>query len=484
MKKKGFAFCIALISHASSNAACFQPDPYLPPSADTKAFIGYEPEWLSRFGGDPHVQDRIPYPPPLPLEMLGQENKGSMPVGATGHIAYYERAPNKGMRICRVDYWWAKQDEPDETRKKMLEKSQRFASGHKLLESLVQNKRVLMSSTRYVYDDKNRVVRVEEALFTDPENSALRVTDCRRYDEKDRVVLWVSPKETNMCPDGDPSPNDTWRQFKYADVNGEEVQLLQRWHVAKKGGKWQEEWSPIRLDATPSSVRGYANADSRRGVKEIYGSTFGERDNNAANMVVDVFGHWNGSTYYFTRTPVPVSVLSSSEELYKYERRRMTRLDNHTRMYELFKPNEHISRHRFYMLAGVVLRHDQLDEKGKMKRIVTVNDWRQPRPGATPDFDDKLLKTSSPRLIGHQVYHRVYEVDAGGRPTLVALSWNRALRNPVKSIPLSMADLVFGTPDGKVKWKSRDEFDKAFDTSENARQVFPDRPGEDDEDSD
>ncbi|WP_426339254.1 hypothetical protein ACN9MZ_23395 [Pseudoduganella sp. S-14] len=94
------------------------------------------------------------------------------------------------------------------------------------------------------------------------------------------------------------------------------------------------------------------------------------------------------------------------------------------------------------MLEGYVLRHEQLDAKGKIKRIITVNDWRQPRPGPNPDFDDRLLKTSAPLLI---------------------------------------ADLVFGTPGSKEKWKTREEFDKAFDTSEYALQVFPDRPMDDDE---
>lgn len=470
-----------MFAHSISSAACFQPDPYLPPSPDTKAFVGDKPEWLSRFGSDPYPRDRLAFPPALPSEMLGLANKGKMPADATGHINYYEKGPGNNWRICRVDYWWPKSDDPDEKRKKMLDQSQRFASGHKLLESLAQNQRVLLSSTRYAYDEKNRIIRVEEAMFSDPDKKILRVTDCRRYDDKNRVILWVEPHESNRCPDAEPAPADTWRQFKYADVKGEEVQLLQRWHVAKKNGKWVEEWSPIQLDESPSSIRGHANVDSKRGVKEIYGSTFGERDNNAANMVVDVFGHWNGSTYYFTKPPVPASVMASAEEIYKYERRRMTRLDNDTRMYELFKPNEHISRHRFYMLAGIVLRHEQLDEKGKIKRIITVNDWRQPRPGSNPDFDDKLLNTSAPRLIAHQVYHRVYEMAPNGRPTLVALSWNRSLRNILKNTPLSMADLVFGTPDGKEKWKSRDEFDKAFDTSEYASQVFPDRSLDEDE---
>ena len=68
------------------------------------------------------------------------------------------------------------------------------------------------------------------------------------------------------------------------------------------------------------------------------------------------------------------------------------------------------------------------------------------------------------------------EIDANGRPKLVAMSWNRSMRNPLKTTPLSVADLAFGTPDGKVKWKNRAEFDKAFDTSEDARQVLPNGP--------
>jgi len=51
----------------------------------------------------------------------------------------------------------------------------------------------------------------------------------------------------------------------------------------------------------------------------------------------------------------------------------------------------------------------------------------------------------------------------------------------MKNTPLSMATVVYGTPDGKEKWKTRDEFDRAFDTSENARQVYPDSPNEDEE---
>jgi hypothetical protein len=67
----------------------------------------------------------------------------------------------------------------------------------------------------------------------------------------------------------------------------------------------------------------------------------------------------------------------------------------------------------------------------------------------------------------------VYEVSANGHPTLVAASWAKS-RSLFKSGSSSDKDLDFGTPDGKVKWRTAKEFYKAFDSSIDARQAFPD----------
>jgi hypothetical protein len=53
--------------------------------------------------------------------------------------------------------------------------------------------------------------------------------------------------------------------------------------------------------------------------------------------------------------------------------------------------------------------------------------------------------------------------------------WNRKLRNLLKETSVLSADLAFGTPDGKERWNSREEFGKHFDFSPTAAQVFPDR---------
>lgn len=211
----------------------------------------------------------------------------------------------------------------------------------------------------------------------------------------------------------------------------------------------------------------------------------GKLDNNAANIIVDSFGHWTGSTYYFTKPPVPLDVLENPELIYKYERRRQTYVDGDLlRLFELFKPNEHVSRHRYYYLRDM-LRNEQLDAKGRVTRVITVNDYRQPRPGPHPDVDDKLLTDKGLRISGHQIYHRVYDLDAQGRPTLVAVSWNSKLRlNPLKKTHRDFADVVYGTPDGTVKWKKLEDFEKFFGFSSNAAEVFPDDANRKDSDDD
>jgi hypothetical protein len=196
---------------------------------------------------------------------------------------------------------------------------------------------------------------------------------------------------------------------------------------------------------------------------------------------VDAFGRWTGATYFFTRPPVPLDVLKHPEQIYKYERRRQTYIEGTLfKLFELFKPNEHISRQRYYYLSGMV-RNEQLDVKGKVTRVVTLNNYRQPRPGPHPGVNDDLLTDKRLKIFFHQIYHRIYDVDAQGRPTLIAIGWNSDLRlNPYQKTHIDFAHVVFGTPDGKVKWKSLAEFEKFFGFSSNAAEVFPDRKDQED----
>lgn len=480
MKCKFFA-CVALLCASGPGAAaCFQANPMVPPSSEIRVYVGETPHSLMAFGESPYGRTRAPYPPPPPAGMTSQEDRKIASDATSITLWYFEPNPrDKSMRVCRSDLWGPRKNLGQAPR--LNEQIEQQARDNPLSARLLKQGLTLAYSTTYAYDSKGRIEEIAQADLSKDLPVSVAAQHCNRYDDSDRVVLWVNPEQTKKCPKGAPSPGDEWREFKFASIGGKEVELRSRWHIPKKNGRWREEWSPFQIDATAGSVDGNALVNSRRGVTEIFGSSYGKLDNNAANMVVDVFGRWEGANYTFPKPPVAISLLEHPEELYRYERRRMTNLGGHVRLYELFQPNEHISRHRFYMLDGYVLRHEQLDGNGRITRIITLDDWRQPRPGPKPDFDDKLLAANMPKLFAHQVYHRVYDVDAGGRPTLVALSWNRSLRIPLKRTSMSLADVVFGTPDGKEKWKNRDEFDKAFNTSEYALQVFPDS-GDEDED--
>jgi hypothetical protein len=203
-------------------------------------------------------------------------------------------------------------------------------------------------------------------------------------------------------------------------------------------------------------------------------------DDNSANTVLNEFGQRTGATYHFTKPGVPLEVLENPMALYKYERRRQTYVEGQIlRMYELFKPNEHISHHRYYYV-GEMLRNEQVDANGKVTRVITVNDYRQPRPGPNPAVNDKLLTDKGLRnFFGHQIYHRVYDINANGVPKLVAVSWNRIFR--LKKTHMDFADVEYGTPDGKVRWKNLADFEKHFGFTNNATEVFPDRNEPDDD---
>lgn len=473
MKKNILLFLQLLAISREVDAVCFQNNPLAPAAGSLKVHVGESPESLWAFGKSPHGSTQSPYPadpPPLLDQSDFVLRQGSSPV----QVWFYEPDTKARFRVCRVDSWVTADtfDHSGELARKPSSK----VSSSPLQESLERKNQIKAFSTIYRYDAKGRIEAIEQANLRAATTPKFKALHCRRYDNADRVILWVNPKHTERCPTAEPSDQDEWRQYKYGVNNGEEVTLLSRWHIPGSNGSWEERWEPFRTGSAPDAPWGSAKVDSQRGVLEIFGSSYGKLDDNAANAVVNEFGHWNGSNYYFTKPPIPVSVLANPEEIYKYDRRRITNVDGMTRLIEFFKAGSHLSTHRYYTFAGFVARHEQLDQNGRIKRIITINDWRQPRPGPKPDFDDKLLQVSIPRLIAHQVYHRVYDIDASGRPKLIAASWNRSLRNPLKKTPLSVADLVYGTPDGKIRWKSREAFEAAFATSNTASHVYPDSP--------
>ncbi|WP_431478983.1 hypothetical protein [Massilia eburnea] len=156
----------------------------------------------------------------------------------------------------------------------MFEQIEQHAKGNTLSNSLLKRNLTLAYSTTYSYDSKGRIEQIVEADLSKelPVNSTAR--HCNRYDDRDRVILWVNPEYSKKCPKGEPSPRDEWREFRFASIEGKEVELRSRWHIPKGISRWREEWSPFQIDSTPNSVEGNAKVNSRQGVTEIYGSTY------------------------------------------------------------------------------------------------------------------------------------------------------------------------------------------------------------------
>jgi hypothetical protein len=469
----GLLFVYSNAAHSACNS---EKNWFEAPGQEIKVFVGYKQEQKLGFGslGVSQSPTYYPYPEPLPKEMLDKEGGGKLSDTDTSNISYYEPDGKGNWRVCRTELWWP----PDAgsegaSREQHIKITQRYATGNSVLRKLGPQHMALYA-TLYFYDNKGRLNRLEQGDFRKPEQKA-SIKICREYDDDDNLTLLLDPRNSQSCQASPPDVRDEWIRYRYGKYEGKQVELLDEWHSGSAASKWSKHFGVFRTDVKPNAVFGSAKANSDKGVTLIYGSNVGKLDNNAANTVLNSFGKMNVAAYFFTQPPTPLEVLEKPELIYKYERRRQTYVDGrHVKLFELLKPDEHRSRHRYYTEIGYVVRHEQFDASGRITRVITVNDWRQPRPGPHADVNDKLLTDKGISIIGHQIYHRVYDFDAQGKPTLVAVSWNRKLRNPLKKTSVNSADLVFGTPSGKESWKSIDEFAKHFDFSLTAAQVFPD----------
>lgn len=480
------ALVIGLLSGCSLDvqAACNDPkDWFDAPSPEIKAYIGYKQEQRPGFGSFGVGQSPVdyPYPEPLPKEMLGREGTGSLSQEETSDVSYYEPDGKGNWRVCRTERWWSAPTGDQEMRKMLQPITKRYAANNPVLRKIAGNN-VVMFATMYFYDKKGRITRLEQGDFRKPEQKP-SIMICREYDEEDHLTLLLDPKTTQSCHANPPDVRDEWMRYRYGKYDGKLVGLRDEWHTGNSDGTWSKTIRIFRTGPGPDAVFGGAKAKSGMGITLIYGSNAGKLDDNAANTVVNSFGKMNAASYWFTKHPTSLDVLEKPNLIYQYERRRQTYIDGtEVKLFELFKPNEHRSLHRYYLSGSHVIRHEQFDPSGRVKRVITVNDWRQPRPGPKPDIDDKLLTDDGLSIKTHQIYHRVYEFDSQSQPRLIAVSWDRAIRNPLKKTSVLSADVVYGTPSGKELWKSKEEFAKHFDFSPEAEQVFPDvAKGEDPE---
>ncbi|PLK46937.1 hypothetical protein C0V76_19355 [Uliginosibacterium sp. TH139] len=230
--------------------------------------------------------------------------------------------------------------------------------------------------------------------------------------------------------------------------------------------------------AEAHELAGGGHVTSAAGVTKILGGSdlLGSKDKSHNYKWPYASGSLPPVEYFFTKPPVPISLLRNPEEIYQYDRRRETSVSRVIKLVEHFKAGEHQVRDRFYTALGRTMRQEQYDEQGRLKRVINLLDLDPMQDGKFYGDEPQDLKRTkiALRLKTNLIYYRVWEYDDAGKATLVALGWNNRLGSAVaKKEMFDFADIRYGTPDGKEKWQGKEAFFKAFDFDPNARRAYP-----------
>jgi hypothetical protein len=192
-------------------------------------------------------------------------------------------------------------------------------------------------------------------------------------------------------------------------------------------------------------------------------------DMNSENAIASETGDFKPARYSFPDALVPQLVLHDLTRIYRYDRRRdvpIVSSGGDWVIAEYFKAGSHIPVSRFRFLGKQVQRQEQLDRAGRTTRIIAIG-WAS----QSTEEDDEVTNVSA--LGEHPAWIRVFKVSTGGKKTLVALAWRR---KGFASEPATYEEpddklLMFGQPDGTVKWRTKEEFLKAQDIDLNAKRL-------------
>lgn len=495
-----FLLCVTM----QAVARCNNPENWLEsPNEGVKVFVGYRHdrpnELLSRITGDRPEKLYFGFPPPLPQSMLDKPWEGKLiETETTGrdakerYVSFFEPDGKGQWRLCREEVWSLKRTKG--WWGKPLEFSPKEISDYTVSEDVHKSNPALVPwlTTHYsnlaeifLYDSKGRLVENFIAAKTESKSVERFPPECWRYDDKNRITLQLKANGTKVCPSGEPDPRDDYyyRVFYSFDEPDGTPTYIASWveqNYGNQSGSWTKDISFSKLidPQNPNPKQRYqggnARADAKRGLVRILGGyRLGERENSIGPSFKYASGGIPPIEYLFVNNNAPVSyeMLKDPENIYKYNRRRDTDITKVTRLHEYFSANRIHTKDRFFAAFGRILRHEQLDDEGKLKRAINVGRFSR-NDGEFGFYDEDLKKAKiSLKLKGHELYYRVWDYDANGRATLVALGWGARLRlrEPEK---IDEAKILFGLPDGTIRWKSEEEFFQAFDFDPTGERAF------------
>lgn len=498
---------VLLLSAFQAEALCNNPKNWLEsPSEGVKIFVGYRHPRPNDEYFDAASQSKklyIGYPPPLPQAMLEKpwpgkltekENPETDAEKQQQYVSFFEPDGKGQWRLCREEQWLPKRTKgwwgkPLELEDGEIDQYSISDAGHKNVPVLGPWLKTHFSNMVEIfqYDNDGRLIKnfsVYRSVYP-TKSTKISPPHCWRYDDKNRITLQLDARVSNACPKGEPDLRDFFYRRAYFNFNEDDGTPTYRttWDEINYGdekGDWAKRIAFTKLidpnNPNPNDrvQGGNARADAKRGVTEILGGyRLGERENSIGPTFKYASGGEPPIEYLFVNNdpPVPYEMLKDPDNIYKYNRRRDTEITRTFRLHEYFPANQTRIKERFFTAFVRTLRQEQLDDDGRLKRAINVGRFsRKDEEFGFYDEDFNHAKISF-KLKGHELYYRVWDYDKNGKATLVALGWGSrlSLGHPAK---IDEAKILFGTPDGVVRWKSKEEFFQAFDFDPRAKRAF------------
>jgi hypothetical protein len=362
---------------------------------------------------------------------------------------------------------------------------------------------VPIAATRFRYDTAGHLV--EAVSFTEDNANGLNSSgdhvptdhtewrqigsgECRLYRPDGRLWRYVSGSNSPDLKDCFQATRDTADYFEYRyDADGKLVRSIQNLAAPNDRNRWFQIWRML-IDGRQVE----AEVDDVVGIRHITGAVnrIAPKDNNALNA--------DGGVYFFPNHDAPVGILDDFSKIYDYQRVR-EKGGHIVRMLEAFPAGSSQLTARLWLnTANNTLLREEQYKNGKLVRAINTDFANDP---VVHYYEEHLEKYKIKVKIKNLV-DRVYEYDDKGNEKLVAISWTNvpkeefyASPSPGRAGPLvdlakdvkkawqnrgkpkqpkpERLEFYYGLPDGTVKWKNFDEFQKAFNVHENADWLYP-----------
>lgn len=409
----------------------------------------------------------------------------------TGGAIYFYEPHGSGRRLCRVEYWLNRtiafdtsQDPPKVMkREKPLTMPSLPEQMRNPVLGALSREYVMAGYANLVYSPEGQVAKLGPVCF---------------YYKKDGQVRWVGyDTPDGRCTDAKPDPtNEEYIEVLF-DAQGKGTgAILNEPTRGAKGrlidkGAWTQYW---KFRQSGDITVAYVGEQGGVLALDAGGKgTFGALDDNHYNRPYpdknedfwmnsgEIFRH-----YEFPRR-VSAEILKNPETLYQHERIRVTGDPLTVELYEHFAAGSNKLIHRVWCTAvGNLARHEFFKD-GRLVRAIATDFVKQKK--GVPHWLENLEQYKPQLKVPFEnVYLRVYDYDETGKESLVAIGWTdyprdkyyETLSGSKRGLIMEMKDTAgklvgrkvperpvvltykFGTPDGKVKWASWPEMQKAL----------------------